>query len=267
MIVQESPNHRPEIRALLRDRQVSPAQERLFHCQELGPQPFLDRPSSHDEAATPVLLGADVREAQEVERVGLAPLTLPPVLVGEPTELQQPCLVGVQAQAKLLHPALEIGQELFGFVLVLEPHDKVVGIADDDHIAVSPTLSPLVHPTDLDEATLKAIYQRWPELQETAELAKQFAGLFKEHDANSLEAWVQLAEGPSILVEVRRFAVGLRQDWEAVLAAVRGPWSQGQVEGQINRLKLIKRGMYGRANFDLLRQRVLHAEQASKRSA
>ena len=123
------------------------------------------------------------------------------------------------------------------------------------------------HPTDLDEATLKALYQRWPELQETAELAKQFAGLFQEHDADSLDAWVQLAEEPSILAEVRRSAEGLRQDWAAVLAAVRGPWSQGQVEGQINRLKLIKRRMYGRANFDLLRQWVLHAEQASKRSA
>jgi transposase len=43
-----------------------------------------------------------------------------------------------------------------------------------------------------------------------------------------------------------------------VIEAVRQPWSNGQVEGQVNRLKLIKRQMYGRANFDLLRQRVLH---------
>jgi hypothetical protein len=44
----------------------------------------------------------------------------------------------------------------------------------------------------------------------------------------------------------------------AMLEAARQPWSNGQVEGQVNRLKLIKRQMYGRANFDLLRQRVLH---------
>jgi transposase len=49
------------------------------------------------------------------------------------------------------------------------------------------------------------------------------------------------------------------QDWQAVVEAVRQRWSNGQVEGQINRLKLIKRLMYGRANFDLRRTRVLHA--------
>ena len=106
-----------------------------------------------------------------------------------------------------------------------------------------------------DEAILNALYQRWPELAETAELCRQFSSLLKEHAVDSLEAWVQLAEGPGILPEVGRFAEGLRQDWAAVLEAVRQPWSQGQVEGQINRLKLIKRQMYGRANFDLLRAR------------
>ena len=108
-------------------------------------------------------------------------------------------------------------------------------------------------PTAQDEAILNALYRRWPELAETAELCRQFSSLLKEHAVDSLEAWVQLAEGPGILPEVGRFAEGLRQDWAAVLEAVRQPWSQGQVEGQINRLKLIKRQMYGRANFDLLR--------------
>jgi transposase len=115
-------------------------------------------------------------------------------------------------------------------------------------------------PTPQDEQVLKAIYGHWPELQETAELCRQFASLLKEHDAASLEAWVQLAEGPGIDPEITRFVQGLRQDWAAVLEAARQPWSQGQVEGQINRLKLIKRQMYGRANFDLLRERVLHEQ-------
>jgi transposase len=113
-------------------------------------------------------------------------------------------------------------------------------------------------PTAQDEATLKAICQRWPELQESAELARQFASLLKEHDAGSLEAWIQLTQEPLIFPEVRRFGEVLRQDRAAVVEAIRQPWSQGQVEGQINRLKMIKRQMYGRANFDLLRQRVLH---------
>jgi transposase len=113
-------------------------------------------------------------------------------------------------------------------------------------------------PTLNDEALLREVYRLWPQLQETAELAREFARILTEHDADALEAWTQLAEGPSILDEVGRFAKCLGQDWAAVMEGVKQPWSQGQVEGQINRLKLLKRQMYGRAKFDLLRQRVLH---------
>ena len=56
-----------------------------------------------------------------------------------------------------------------------------------------------------------------------------------------------------------RLARGLTEDLGAVGAALSHPWSQRQTEGQVNRLKLIKRQMYGRAKFDLLRARVLHA--------
>jgi hypothetical protein len=62
--------------------------------------------------------------------------------------------------------------------------------------------------------------------------------------------------------QVRSFAAGLRRDGEAVMTALSSEWSNGQTEGQINRLKMIKRQMYGRANFDLLRARVLHTAQA-----
>lgn len=56
---------------------------------------------------------------------------------------------------------------------------------------------------------------------------------------------------------VESFAEGLKQDEDAVRAALTTPWSNAQSEGQITKLKLIKRQMYGRANFDLLRRRVL----------
>jgi transposase len=59
--------------------------------------------------------------------------------------------------------------------------------------------------------------------------------------------------------ELRRFAAGIRRDEAAVSAAVRGPWSNGPVEGHVNRLKMIKRQMYGRAGFVLLRARVVRA--------
>jgi transposase len=60
-------------------------------------------------------------------------------------------------------------------------------------------------------------------------------------------------------VEFKNFAKGLRRDEAAVRAAMKSEWNNGQTEGQVNRLKLLKRQMYGRAKFDLLRARVLHA--------
>lgn len=59
--------------------------------------------------------------------------------------------------------------------------------------------------------------------------------------------------------ELRSFAAGLLQDEAAVVAALTGPWSNRPVEGQVNRLKLIKRSPFGRAGFKLLRARVRHA--------
>lgn len=61
------------------------------------------------------------------------------------------------------------------------------------------------------------------------------------------------------LPDLRTFAERLQRDREAVLGAMTEEWSDGQVEGQITRLKLIKRQMYGRAKLDLLRKRVLRA--------
>lgn len=60
------------------------------------------------------------------------------------------------------------------------------------------------------------------------------------------------------LDDLRHFAIGLERDYAAVEAALRFAWSNGPTEGHVHRLKLIKRQMYGRANFDLLRLRVLY---------
>ena len=72
-----------------------------------------------------------------------------------------------------------------------------------------------------------------------------------------LDDWLRKAESSSI-AEMKSFARGLSQDKSAVQAAVEYEWSQGQVEGQVNRLKLIKRQMYGRASFDLLKARIIY---------
>jgi transposase len=73
-----------------------------------------------------------------------------------------------------------------------------------------------------------------------------------------LQQWTSEAEEAAI-PELKAFVVKLRQDMEAVVAAMLMPYSQGQTEGRINKLKLIKGSMYGRGRFDLLRQRVLYA--------
>ena len=71
-------------------------------------------------------------------------------------------------------------------------------------------------------------------------------------------AWLVDAQACGVRA-VETFAAGLQQDEAAIKAALTLPWSSGQAEGQINKLKLIKRQMYGRANFDLIRRCVLLA--------
>lgn len=82
--------------------------------------------------------------------------------------------------------------------------------------------------------------------------------MVSERRSEELDAWLDAAENSEV-PEIENFGRALRRDYEAVGAALEYEWSSGQVEGQINRLKLIKRQMYGRASFDLLRQRVLGA--------
>lgn len=89
-----------------------------------------------------------------------------------------------------------------------------------------------------------------------AQLAERFMEMMKQKAADKLEQWLKDAVASSIRSFIS-FANGLRQDYAAVYNALSMTWSNGQVEGQVNRLKFVKRMMYGRANFDLLRKRFL----------
>jgi transposase len=95
------------------------------------------------------------------------------------------------------------------------------------------------------------------ELKSAYALAQNFQQLVRGRDGEGLETWLDAAS-KSAVREVRGFAFGLRRDHDAVRAALTSEWSNGQVEGQVNRVKTIKRAMYGRAGFELLRARVLH---------
>lgn len=85
----------------------------------------------------------------------------------------------------------------------------------------------------------------------------RFIAIVRAHDVDAFERWLAQARGCAV-AELRRFAAGVAADLDAVRAAIGTPWSSGQVEGQINRLKYLKRQMYGHAKLDLLRIRVLN---------
>jgi transposase len=87
-------------------------------------------------------------------------------------------------------------------------------------------------------------------------LALDFRQAVIDKDKDGMLHWIRTAAQSGIGPLVR-FAYGLQRDFKAVIAAVETSWSNGQTEGQINRLKAIKRQMYGRAGFHLLRVRVL----------
>jgi transposase len=108
-----------------------------------------------------------------------------------------------------------------------------------------------------DAAYRQALLCLSPPLSSLSALGQDFVSLIRERKSEALPPWLERAKGCPY-EELRRFAQGLEREFPAVQAALTEPWSTGQVEGQITRLKLLKRQMYGRANLDLLRLRVLH---------
>jgi transposase len=91
---------------------------------------------------------------------------------------------------------------------------------------------------------------------EAIDLAEDFTQLVRQRQPSQLDPWLKRA-ATSTLTALRRFAAGLYEDYQAVKAGVTFPWSTGPVEGHINRLKMLKRQMFGRAHLDLLRHRFL----------
>ena len=111
---------------------------------------------------------------------------------------------------------------------------------------------------DADDQALLAQIQQHPRVAEVGVLVTQFQTMVRDRTATALDAWLTACEQSGIS-DLKTFAGGIRRDYAEVAAALQQPWSNGQTEGQVNRLKLIKRAMYGRGKFDLLRKRVLHA--------
>jgi transposase len=112
--------------------------------------------------------------------------------------------------------------------------------------------------TDEEKPVVELLLRLSPEVARSQELALSFVGLVKERRADDLRGWL-IEAGRSGVAEFVTFANGVTSDFQAVRAALEYEWSQGQVEGQVHRLKLVKRQMYGRGKLDLLRARVLRA--------
>jgi transposase len=110
--------------------------------------------------------------------------------------------------------------------------------------------------TDEQQQLFDRITIQCPEVINLRLAALSFRAALTADESTQLRQWIEGAKHSEFGVVVR-FAYGLQKDISAVAAAVDTSWSTGQVEGQINRLKAIKRQMYGRAGFELLRARVL----------
>jgi transposase len=118
-----------------------------------------------------------------------------------------------------------------------------------------------------NKATLAPLEQA-QEAERVVALARRFSEIVRQRGVlqgakptrccKSFEAWLRHAQTCGVRV-VGTFAAGLEQDGDAVRAALTTPWSNAQAEGQVTKLKLLKRQMYGRASFELLRRRVLLA--------
>jgi transposase len=111
------------------------------------------------------------------------------------------------------------------------------------------------HLSKADTITIAAIEAGVPTLVGARALIERFQAMVRQKVVADLEPWIATA-GASLIAS---FASGILKDKAAVSAAITEPWSNGQTEGQITKLKLVKRQMYGRAKIDLLQARLIGA--------
>ena len=111
------------------------------------------------------------------------------------------------------------------------------------------------HLSKADTVTIAAIQAGVPTLVGARKLIDRFHAMIRKRLTADLDSWL-VAASESL---VASFASGVSNDRASVHAAIVQPWSNGQTEGQINKLKLVKRQMYGRAKIDLLQARLIGA--------
>ncbi|MEF9908683.1 ISL3 family transposase [Streptomyces sp. P5-A9] len=110
--------------------------------------------------------------------------------------------------------------------------------------------------TELEQLRLNAVLAECPELDALAGHVRSFARMLTERQGERLPQWLDAVRQDD-LPSLHSLAAGIDRDRDAVIAGLTLPWSSGVVEGHVNRIKMLKRQMFGRAGFDLLRKRVL----------
>jgi transposase len=120
--------------------------------------------------------------------------------------------------------------------------------------------------TEAEAHQLAQLREQHAEIAEAIDRAQDFAHLVRQRQPERLEPWFKRVT-TSALEAMQRFATGRRDDYEAVKAGVTVPWSTSPVEGHINRLKMLKRQMFGRARLDLLSRRFLRAPRGEQAQA
>ena len=156
----------------------------------------------------------------------------------------------IEGNAPWWHASLPVGGRPVGL------HDPTLPSGSHLSIAAILVTRAADKMTEEQQRLFDRITSQCPEAGDLRRIALAFRAALTGEKSIQLRRWIEGAKrcefGPVV-----RFAYGLQKDISAVSAAVDTPWSTGQVEGQINRLKMIKRQMYGRAGFELLRARVL----------
>ena len=114
-----------------------------------------------------------------------------------------------------------------------------------------------------EQETLRQLRQASPHMETTYQLVNAFLHMVRERTGGQLDDWLEAVQA-SHLEAFQTFVTGVQREKDAVLAGLTLPWSNGPLEGHVNRLKLIKRSMYGRAEFDLLKRRVLHQSKRNQ---
>lgn len=122
-------------------------------------------------------------------------------------------------------------------------------------VATELSVTPRNAPAATQAATVDELKRLSPECAAPCSIAMSFRGILRGRDTARLDGWIDWARA-SGLHRLRQFAVTPKNDIAAVRNATVEPWSDGQTEGQINKLKILKRAMYGRAGIALLRARM-----------